>query len=108
MIKPLEFPQHQSPQTLSRFGRFLHWFKTPHGRRTINGYLFISPFILGVMFWVLYPALMAAWLSFQEWNLITPAKFLGSAGDTIRPGWTASGRRPRRWAGSHFVSVPLG
>ena len=77
MIKPLEFPQHQSPQTLSRFGRFLHWFKTPHGRRTINGYLFISPFILGVMFWVLYPALMAAWLSFQEWNLITPAKYVG-------------------------------
>jgi multiple sugar transport system permease protein len=77
MIKTLEFPPYQSPQTQSKFGRFLHWFKTPHGRRTITGYLFISPFILGVLFWVVYPALMSAWLTVHEWNLITPAKYVG-------------------------------
>jgi multiple sugar transport system permease protein len=55
----------------------LYWFKTPHGRRTINGYLFIMPFILGVLLWVVYPAGMAAWLAFQKWNLITPPEFVG-------------------------------
>jgi len=77
MSKTLEVSGLQSPQIHSRFGRFLHWFKTPRGRRTVTGYLFVSPFILGVLFWVLYPALMAAWLSFQDWNLITPAKYVG-------------------------------
>jgi multiple sugar transport system permease protein len=32
---------------------------------------------MGVLLWVLYPALMSAWLSFHEWNLITPAKYVG-------------------------------
>ena len=77
MSKALEFSGRQSPQIHSRFGRFLHWFKTPSGRRTVTGYLFVGPFILGVLFWVLYPALMAAWLSFQDWNLITPSKYVG-------------------------------
>jgi len=72
MSRTPEFSALQSP-----LGRFLHWFKTPSGRRTITGYLFISPFILGVLFWVLYPAGMAAWLTFQDWNLITPAKYVG-------------------------------
>lgn len=67
----------QPPQASSWFGRFFHFFKTPRGHRTITGYLFISPFVFGVLFWVLYPALMAAWLSFQKWNLITPATFVG-------------------------------
>lgn len=80
MNKTLEIPRPpQSPQIPSGLGRLLRWFKTPQGRRTVTGYLFISPFILGVLFWVLYPALMAAWLTFQQWNLITPAKFVGFA-----------------------------
>lgn len=74
MNKSIEYP---SPQINSIPGRFLHWFKTPNGQRTITGYLFIGPFILGVLFWVLYPALMAAWLTFQKWNLITPATYIG-------------------------------
>jgi len=74
MNESLEYP---SPQINSIPGRFIHWFKTPNGQRTITGYLFIGPFILGVLFWVLYPALMAAWLTFQKWNLITPATYIG-------------------------------
>jgi multiple sugar transport system permease protein len=53
------------------------WFKTPKGRRTITGYIFIGPFILGVLFWVLIPGLTAIWLVFQDWNMITPAKYVG-------------------------------
>jgi multiple sugar transport system permease protein len=72
MIKTLEASKLQSP-----LGRFLHWFKTPGGRRTVTGYLFVSPFLLGVLFWVVFPSGMAAWLAFRDWNLITPAKYVG-------------------------------
>lgn len=48
-------------------------------RRNITGYIFIMPFILGVTFWVLIPALVAVYLTFQQWNLIAPAKFVGLA-----------------------------
>jgi multiple sugar transport system permease protein len=77
MSNPLESSVTQSPRINLGFGRFLHWFKTNKGRRAITGYLFVSPFILGVLVWVVFPAGMAAWLSVQKWDLITPAKFAG-------------------------------
>jgi multiple sugar transport system permease protein len=30
-----------------------------------------------VLLWVVFPAGMAAWLAFQKWDLITPAKYIG-------------------------------
>jgi multiple sugar transport system permease protein len=48
-------------------------------RRTIIGYIFIAPFILGFIFWFLIPALVAANLTFQKWNLISPPKYIGTA-----------------------------
>ncbi len=77
MSKSLEFMAAQSHRINLRFGRFLHYFKTNKGRRAITGYLFVSPFILGVLVWVVFPAGMAAWVSAQKWDLITPAKFVG-------------------------------
>jgi multiple sugar transport system permease protein len=46
-------------------------------KRTIIGYIFIGPFILGFLFWFLTPTAVSAWLSTTEWNLITPPKFIG-------------------------------
>jgi multiple sugar transport system permease protein len=46
-------------------------------RRTIIGYIFIAPFILGFILWFLVPALVAANLTFQKWNLISPARYVG-------------------------------
>jgi multiple sugar transport system permease protein len=43
------------------------------------GYIFIAPFILGFILWFLVPALVAANLTFQKWNLISPAKYIGMA-----------------------------
>lgn len=51
--------------------------RTMAGRRTITGYLFISPFILGFTIWFLIPALTAVWLTFTDWNLISPPKYVG-------------------------------
>jgi multiple sugar transport system permease protein len=77
MSNPLESSVTPSPRINIGFGRFLHWFKTNKGRRAVTGYLFVSPFILGVLVWVVFPAGMAAWLSVQKWDLITPSKFAG-------------------------------
>ena len=48
-------------------------------RRILNGYIFISPFILGFILWFLIPALVAAYLTFHRWNLISPPQFVGLA-----------------------------
>lgn len=46
-------------------------------RRNIVGYIFISPFILGFLFWFLIPALVALYLTVHQWNLISPPRFVG-------------------------------
>jgi multiple sugar transport system permease protein len=46
-------------------------------RRTIIGYIFIAPFILGFILWFLIPALVSANLTFQKWNLISPPRYVG-------------------------------
>lgn len=57
----------------------LGWFSSlpSNKRRTITGYLFIMPFILGFLFWFLTPALVAVWLTFMDWNLIRAPRYVG-------------------------------
>ena len=93
----------------SLFGRIIRWFKTPAGRNTVVGYIFISPFIFGVLLWVVIPAGVAAWLVFQDWNMIKPAEFVGLA--NIKRMFFQD---PLFWKSLRvtaiytFVSVPLG
>ena len=58
--------------------RFFAWYNglPLQRRRTILGYIFIMPFILGFLLWWLAPALVAGYLSFQRWNLISPPRFV--------------------------------
>jgi multiple sugar transport system permease protein len=51
--------------------------KTNLQQRTVTGYLFISPFILGFLCWFLIPALTAGWLTFTDWNLIRAPRYVG-------------------------------
>ena len=53
------------------------WPRTVASRRTLLGYIFISPFILGFLLWFLLPALIAVWLTFTDWNMISPPRFIG-------------------------------
>jgi multiple sugar transport system permease protein len=46
-------------------------------QRTIVGYIFIAPFILGFILWFLVPAVVSANLTFQKWNLISPPRYVG-------------------------------
>ena len=53
--------------------------RTLTGRRTLVGYIFIMPFILGFLLWFLTPALVAMWLTVHEWKFTTPPKYVGLA-----------------------------
>jgi multiple sugar transport system permease protein len=52
-------------------------FLTLGARQAIIGYTFIMPFILGFFIWFLGPTIYSAYLSTTEWNMISPAKFVG-------------------------------
>ena len=54
----------------------LHWFRTSAGRRTLIGYSFILPFILGFLLWNVIPSGTAIWLAFHEWNMIRAPRFV--------------------------------
>jgi multiple sugar transport system permease protein len=54
----------------------VRWLRKPVGRRTIVGYIFIAPFILGFLLWFLIPALTSLWMAFQDWNMIKPPQFV--------------------------------
>jgi multiple sugar transport system permease protein len=55
----------------------VRWLRKPARRRTIVGYIFIAPFMLGFVIWFLIPALTSLWMAFQDWNMIQPPKFVG-------------------------------
>ncbi|MEA2582825.1 MAG: multiple sugar transport system permease protein, partial [Thermomicrobiales bacterium] len=46
-------------------------------RRALPAYLFILPGMLVFLIWTLYPLLYAFAMSFAEWNLIKPSRFIG-------------------------------
>jgi len=56
----------------------LGWLRNPTlaQRRTIIGYLFISPFILGFFLFFIIPALTAVYLVFTRWNMISAPQFV--------------------------------
>jgi len=51
--------------------------RTLRGKRALWGFLFVSPFVLGVILWLLIPAVTAIWLVFQDWNLVRRPEFIG-------------------------------
>ena len=91
----------------------LRWFQagrqlTPAQRRTVVGYIFISPFILGFLFWFVIPALTAVYLVFHDWNLIRAPEFAGleNIGHLFRDPFL--GQSLKVTAIYTLVSVPLG
>ena len=51
--------------------------RTLTGKRNLIGYIFVSPSILGFLLWFLGPLLVALWLAFTDWNMLTPARWVG-------------------------------
>lgn len=44
-----------------------------------EGYLFLLPSLIGFIIFVLIPIAVSFFISFQQWDLITPPKFIGTA-----------------------------
>jgi multiple sugar transport system permease protein len=46
-------------------------------RSTIEGYLFVSPWLLGLFIFTVGPVIASFWLSMTEYDIINPARFIG-------------------------------
>jgi multiple sugar transport system permease protein len=55
----------------------VRWLRKPAQRRTLVGYIFIAPFILGFVLWFLIPAGASLWMTFQDMDMRTPSEFVG-------------------------------
>lgn len=50
---------------------------TASQREAIAGWLFIAPAVLGFLLWVVGPMIYSAWLSLTDWDMLSPARFVG-------------------------------
>jgi multiple sugar transport system permease protein len=61
--------------------RSLTFARTAHSptarHEAMVGYLFIALPVLGFLIWIAGPMLFSAWLSLTEWDLLSPAEFVG-------------------------------
>ncbi len=48
-------------------------------RKNLVGYLFISPWLIGFLVFVLGPFVASVWLSFTRWDIVTPPSWVGAA-----------------------------
>jgi multiple sugar transport system permease protein len=78
-------------------------------RRSLEGYLFISPWLLGFVTLTAGPMLASVWMSFQQWDILSPPEAVGMrnyerlfTGDPLF--WKALLNTPYY----AFGSVPLG
>ena len=104
--------------SLVAIGLILWWVYAPEkGKKLTNqqktenrsGHFFIAPWLIGMAVFTLGPMLLSMFMSFADWDIITPAKFRGVGNFT-----EAFTEDPKFW-GAHTVtaiytavSVPLG
>jgi len=48
-------------------------------RETIEGYLFMSPWLIGFFIWTVGPMVFSAVMSFMKWEVLTPPEWVGLA-----------------------------
>jgi multiple sugar transport system permease protein len=46
-------------------------------RRNTVGYLFLGPSLIALLLFLVLPIFLVVWLSFHEWNLLGPVRFVG-------------------------------
>jgi multiple sugar transport system permease protein len=69
--------QTSSPATIAEMAQYQPKRKRSAIRRALPAYLFILPGTLLFVVWTLYPLIDAFRMSFYEWNLIKPSRFVG-------------------------------
>jgi multiple sugar transport system permease protein len=48
-----------------------------HQNKTISSYLLVSPYLVHILVFVLFPVGFSLYLSFHEWNIISPMEYVG-------------------------------
>ncbi len=48
-------------------------------RKNLLPYLLVSPYLVFVVIFVLFPVFFCLFLTFHKWNIIAPMKFIGAA-----------------------------
>ena len=48
-------------------------------RNTLSGYLFLTPYLIGLFVFTLYPFISSLYLSFTEYNILSSPKWIGAA-----------------------------
>lgn len=51
--------------------------KSPRFRRALTAHIFVLPAVIFFLIWYIYPIGYGIWISFHEWNIVTPPKFIG-------------------------------
>ena len=46
-------------------------------RENISGYLFMAPWLIGILFITIGPMIASAYLSFTEYNILSPPTWIG-------------------------------
>jgi multiple sugar transport system permease protein len=85
-------------------------FQRPSRRvlgRWLQGYLFAAPFIIGFLAFTAYPMAYSIWLSFQNWDLLSPARFVGLANFTRMVEDSTANLSLYNTAYYTFLAVPL-
>lgn len=65
--------QEPSPPVAKRF----RWPSRRKWLEWLQGYLFASPFIIGLLVFTAFPMVYSIWLSFHRWDLLSPPQFIG-------------------------------
>ncbi len=55
-----------------------HTKKRRFQKKTLLPYLLVSPYLVFVIVFVLFPVFFCLYLTFQKWNIIAPMKFIGT------------------------------
>ncbi|HEX5416891.1 MAG TPA: sugar ABC transporter permease [Chloroflexota bacterium] len=66
-------PDRAAKPARSRSRRALLWTEYR------DGYLFILPWLIGFVIWVAIPMLASAYIALTDWEIVTPARFVGLA-----------------------------
>ena len=53
------------------------WIKNRRRQEALTGYIFIFPAVVGFIIFFALPAVRGLLISFTDWNLLTPAKYVG-------------------------------
>ncbi|MDI9636018.1 sugar ABC transporter permease [Geitlerinema splendidum] len=61
----------------SRGASLLAWLGKQRTREALIGYLFILPALIGFIIFYALPAVRGLLISFTNWNLLTPAEYVG-------------------------------